>query len=243
MNILKGLDAFEELEIKALLDRQRELHLPIVPVSYWRLLVTLDGKEHTLYEARSKSWVRNMYNLISMQMMGLMCGALGTSFGTGTMVMRNTAGTLYSAAATTAGIRVSASGQHAWGAAASAAVGIVIGTNDAAESFDHHAMQTICSEGTGANQLNYLAMSAPSASYDAESKKLTQVISRNIVNNSPAAINISEIGMYYGLQVGNATTATITQFLVARDLVDPVVVLPVSGNLTAEYTVEITYPV
>lgn len=242
MEKLRQLDPHEEKLVSELLERQRQLHLPAVPVCYWSLLVSKDGVDLYSYEARSKSWVRNMYNFITMQTMGLTFGGIGLGYGPGTMVLRDNVGALHESTANAASHRMSGTTLHFRGGDASAAEGIVVGTSELAESFEHHILGALCPQGTATGQLSYFSMTALTAVYDAPTRRFTQTLIRNIINNSPAAITLREIGLRAAFYAGGATSTFLARCLVARDLLDPTLIMPVGANLTARYTLEITYP-
>lgn len=242
MKILRQPDEKEEKEIREITEKLNKLHLPAAPVCYWQITVSKDGKTLSSYEARSKSWVRNMYNFLAMQTMGLMFGTLGTTYGAGTMPMRDITGATHTGTTVTASTRARGAGIHSQALSGVTANGIVVGTSGIAESFEHHLLGALCAEGTGLNQLNYMTQAAPTAIYDPETRLLRQTLSRVMVNNSAAAITIAEIALRLALYTAGATSGTLAQFMVARDLLVPASVLPIDGTLTANYIVDITYP-
>ena len=79
---------------------------------------------------------------------------------------------------------------------ADASHGLVFGRGDTAVSAVDISLETICAEGTGANQLNYQTQTA-NQGCEVSSLTTSFILQRIAVNNSGAQINIWEIGLYF----------------------------------------------
>lgn len=122
----------------------------------------------------------------------------------------------------------------------STAGGIIVGIGTAAESFDDYALNNMCNEGTGANQLNYSSDGGWSApTYSAASKIWSSSRSRQINNNSAGTIAVTEVAIrsyWAGFWGGHSGVMFERTKLSAA-----VNVLP-GGLLTVTYGVTYTFP-
>ena len=243
MRVLRRIDQAEEQRIREMRDEQRRLHLVPTPVAHIGLTVyDKNGVPTAHYEDRSKSWTRNFYNWVVCQQMTADTNCLGTTFGGGKLSLRSYLGTVRQAASpayhssSTGG--TSHNGYRANGGQVDR--GIVVGLSDAAESFDSFALGTLCTEGTGANQLNYLATDAIVPVWDNTEKTMTLSLKRGIVNNGAAQVDIKEIGLIAWIITPVASVAE--SFLVARDVLSSTIELAVESMLKVTYTIQIAYP-
>lgn len=221
-------------------ERQR-LHLPAVPIMFYKIDIYSPQGEHTLeYKFRSKSWNRNFYNYTACLQMGLASNTGGTTFEAGKMPMKDTGNitkqtsfifiprdSTYNAGDPTA----------FYGGAGIDTQGIVVGTGNIAESFEHYALNAKCANGNGAGQLSYTSESVGAMTYDAPTKKLTTTLIRIFNNNSGASIIITEVGWYIKLFV-----SAYNFFMLSRDLLASSVEVLNAGQLTVTQTIELTYP-
>lgn len=237
----------QEMEMEEQInDMCKKLHIMPPPVLRLKLEVFQDGKPLSVYEDRARSWVRNYYNFMTMQTMGLAPGVLGTTFGGGYLTMKNTSGLTSFAEGTTTTVSArnpinSATDIHYRASAGIATRGIVIGTGTTAESFEHHALAALITNGTSAGQMSYGAMDAPTTTYGAG--KFTQTIIRYINNNSGGSITVNEAGLYCTVYIGSPTASSVDTHMLARDLLSPGVAVPDTAQLKVTYTIEsATYP-
>lgn len=240
------IEAAEEAEIDRLCHK---LHIMPPPKLRLKLEVFSRGGELLkLYEDRARSWVRNAYNFMTMQTMGAMFGTLGTSYGAGFFVMKQTNNSNITNSFLTASSRGSGGTPpaliHFFSGSGITAHGIVVGTSTAAETFEGYALDALIAEGTGAGQMSYAAITFENPSYDAGTKKFTQTIIRYINNNSGGSITVNEAGLYCRLFVAANTSSSVGDFLLARDLLVAGVAVANTAQLKVTYTIEsTTYPV
>lgn len=211
------------------------MHVPTSPKTFIELSVTDEnGIEVERYTDRAHSWVRNAYNAL-FSMFGVAVSNSGSnSYGAGGLVVKNTAGTAVEGSATTL-LTLGKSLSNQLGAIGSAAMGVVVGSSDSAESFDSHVLNTLIANGNSAGQMAYQAEASPSVVYDSETKKWTCVRSRVINNNSGSPIVVNEVGIIGLLDI-------VQNVLITRDLLASPVTVPNSGQLTVTYTIEMTFP-
>jgi hypothetical protein len=236
----------KELEMEEQINGMcKTLHIMPPPVLRLKMEVFMGGEKVSHYEDRARSWVRNYYNFMTGQSLGLSSGAFGTTFEAGQLTMRNTAGTIR-ALATSAGVSYTSNstinvGYFTRAAAGITAHGIVIGTGTTAESFEHHALATLIANGTGAGQMSYAAMDAPTVTWGGVTKKFTAEVIRYINNNSGGSITVNEAGLAGNMVAGGFSSEFI---LLARDLVSPGVDVANTAQLKVTYSIEsATYPV
>jgi hypothetical protein len=83
--------------------------------------------------------------------------------------------------------------------------------------------------------LNYLAQTATTLSYDAETNKATAKLSRTFNNETSVSVPVRELALYqYGASSGY-------NFMMSRDVLASPVVVPPSCKLTVTYSVEMTF--
>lgn len=119
-------------------------------------------------------------------------------------------------------------------AAADDTFGIVVGTGSTAVTIADYALDTICAEGTGADELNYHACSVGDPSVAGSDCSFT--VTRSAINSSGSAITIAEIGLQllgYDGEVGY-------YFLAVRDVLAEGVEVPDGGAISVVYTLKVT---
>jgi len=219
------------------------------------LQVTRSGKLLVHRQQRSHSWTRNAYNLIFCQLGS--CNPTDAAFGSGKLSYKITNGTIkYYIGSDTSneyGAWVTyidyydvetreneSAGRGSRAAANDAGHGLVVGSSNAAEDFDHFALQSPIANGLGAGQLSMIAQEAPVLSYDAGTKTLTDTLVRFMNNNSGGEITVGEVGLIVKMQTG--TAYSMSNFLFSRDVLDPVVVIPDAGQIRIQYQISLAYP-
>jgi len=230
---------YEDRQVVKLEKLARELHIPMLQTS-WRFEVIKDGKIIKSHKQRSRSWVRNAYNILLSQFAGINLDSGTGNFGAGYLSLKNYSGTTYDGAAAYAMLNgVSAEGGSSGyrGSAASTAWGIIVGTSDSVESFESTALAALIAEGTGAGAMNYILGEVPTHSYDGPSKTWTVVHARYINNNSPGAITVNEVGM-----VDYDPVNANFRWLVVRDVLGTPVVVPAGGQLKVSFTFTLVFP-
>lgn len=118
--------------------------------------------------------------------------------------------------------------------AANADYGIVVGTGNTAVTISDYALETICAEGTGTNQLNYQACTIADASVSGSECSFT--VTRSAINNSGITITVKEIGLYCLGHDGIAGR----YFLGLRDVLASTVDVPDGGAITVVYTIKVS---
>uniref|UniRef100_A0A6M3Y0Z1 Uncharacterized protein n=1 Tax=viral metagenome TaxID=1070528 RepID=A0A6M3Y0Z1_9ZZZZ len=113
-------------------------------------------------------------------------------------------------------------------------LGVVVGTGSTAVTIADYALAVKCDEGTGANQLNYLACTVSDPTVLAPSCSFT--ILRSALNNSGSTITVAEIGVY---MLGRYGT-TSYYFLAIRDVLTTTQTVPDGGAITVVYTLKVT---
>ena len=241
MVVIRKLDTVEEEEIREMQKRQKELHLIPTPLCYLDIEVEDEhGNVLSKYTDRSKSWTRNFYNWCISQQMTTRVNALGTTYGAGTLAFTNTGGTVRQDANPAYHKVSAATPQYGFrGAAGSNANGIVIGTSNAAESFESYQLTALIAEGTGAGQMSYLAMDEPIPVWDGGGKTMTYTCERGVTNYSGGTINIFETGL-----IARIFFVSLDGYMLcARDVLSEAVPVPNNSKITVTYSIVITYPV
>ena len=190
-----------------------------------QLVSTLHGKVIQRYNEPSHTFVRNWFNILFSVMLSFL--STGTTFGAGFLSSKNTSGTVQNTGFLNAQSLIASTAQ--------VDRGLVVGTGTTAESFEAVNLATQCAEGTGANQLNHLAMPATTVAYTSGTKVWAATIKRVMNNNSAAPIVITETGII-SFKTG------INPFLVIRDLLVTPVTVAIGGQLTVTYIFSLTFP-
>ena len=235
-----------EREYQRLAALGRELKVPIFE-QFLELKVILPGDKQPVHwhKQRSHSYTRNAYNLLACDIMAIR----GTGgYSAGQMSIRTTAGTVVSSVYCPIIGRCCSYGPRSdnpeagsntlLGSVGNANYGILVGTGSTAESFEGYALASPCAEGTGANQLNYMAMGAPQKSWDGPTLTLTIILSRYMNNNSAGTITIGEIALVTQAAHNNAYCNTV----LSRDVLGSPVAVPASGQILSTYTLAMVYP-
>lgn len=233
---------------KMLLDRIqndcKEIHLFNPPVCFLSYEVKdKNGIQIDAVTMLSKSWVRNFYNLIATSAMGVRPNQLSGQYGEGSLLAKNTGGSIQSVT----GYILCPAYDTYWlghkesylGEANDINRGIVIGSSDAAEDFDHHRLSSIIESGTSAGQISYQRQDEPTILYDAAQKKYIVTHKRIFNNNGSAPVEIKEIGWYRHYIGGSGSKSII---MLSRDVLQTAVSVPASGQFTAIYTLEMVFP-
>jgi hypothetical protein len=241
----------EPLELEAkyreLASLGRNLGIPI-PECHLEIKVTLPGVRKPVHwhKQRSHSWTRNAYNSMATFMMGIQStggyDAGHTSSKTTTGAVGNKSymffpgrTSQYDSDYSNDVFSNNIGYMQAVGVITS---GIVVGIGAGVESFNDYAMSSICAEGTGANQLHYVAEAVPVQAYDPGTKTYTTTWSRYMNNNSPGDVTITEVGLIASCLLGDTTS----NCLFARDVLSPAVVVPASGQILASYAIALVFP-
>ena len=120
-------------------------------------------------------------------------------------------------------------------AAADATNGVVVGTGTTAVSISDTALGTIIANGSGAGQLNYLAVTFGAPSVSGSSCSFT--VQRIANNGSGASITVTEIGIY--CKAANLG-GTVIYLLTIRDVLASSLAVPNGGAITVTYTIKVT---
>ena len=223
----------EERETMKRIDEDcKRLHIMPPPKAFLTLeVITKEGNIREKLTTLSKSWVRNAYNQLTQQMLGLSSTVHGTGvYGAGGLSFKRTNGDEIIGSFNF--LSVGAVGYA--GIINDSGYGIVIGTGITAESFEDYVLATQCTHGTGASQFTHLAGSVTGI-WTGGTKKWTSTITRNFQNGSAAAITVAEIGIYLYISAN-------TNYLLTRDVLSSTVSVGIGETMKVDYTIESTYP-
>ena len=218
----------EELNILQDIDRNcMAMHLPCPPKTFINMKVHEKGELTLDYDFRSKSWVRNAHNMLLIVFSGFISSGPAT-YGAGSTQCKEVGGSMntlaYSYLPRTYNSTLGNSD-----------CGIVLGSGNAAETFEEYALQTKIVHGTTSGKLSYAAQSSPVVSYDSGTKTWTVTFTRIFNNNSGGTVTIRETAMYYDTKAGWI-------FMLCRDLLSSSVEVADTAQLTVTYTMTYTFP-
>lgn len=227
-------------DIDRMIKECHRLHVPSPPV-HFIMLEVLDPSGEVLekYKSKSNSWVRNAYNVITQQFLPCSSYQGSSTYGAGSQAGKNLAGTTRRTAGLFAAPVTATMAGNAYNNAADSTVGILVGTSNTAESFDHYGLQAIIAHGSSTGQLMYAAMSEPTTTYDSGTKKWTGTAIRTFSNSSGATITVKEVGDARRVAIG-AASGEIALF--SRDVLSTAIDVPSGSTLRVTYTSEMTYP-
>ena len=232
------LDA-EEKKYQALRRLGSELHIPV-----WEAFLELevkdkDGRVIQRHRQRSHSWVRNAYNQLVTQLMGI--NGSDETWGAGYINIMQSSGTVMSGTRVATICNDSADPEGApyayMAAAGSDTSGILVGSGTTAETFEDYNVETLIANGVGAGQLSYVASDPPAKTYTAGTKVYQVQHVRYFNNNSGASINVNEVALLCSGEFGGSR-----MWANSRDVLGSSVAVPDTGQLKVTYTIEITYP-
>ncbi|MBA7523825.1 hypothetical protein ES705_15959 [subsurface metagenome] len=218
----------------------QELHIPM-PEHFFEFEVRdKSGKVIQTLKQRSHSWVRNAYNLLLSTMASKDIDDAGV-FGAGLLSIKLTTGAIIGGAFGTnvAGQSTFETVSFGYGGGAGAATqGILVGSDDTAESFEDYVLLGPIAEGAGAGQLNHVAMDAPTKSYDEPTKTWTITRIRYFNNNSAGVVNVNEVCQVTRGYIDGGYEL----YIVSRDKLGATVIVPATGQLKVTYVINLTYP-
>ena len=220
----------------------KKLGIPVI-MTYLKLETdTQDGLREVQFTGRSHTWNRNFWNNLFALTAGAPAGA--ATFGAGYLAYANIAGG--NRAVDFATGRAMTRPQYLMPflnkTANSSTFGIVVGTGNTAESFEHYALASQVLTGTANGQLSYVAQSDTVCSYDSGNKIWTATASRIFNNNSGANLSVAETGMYISRQMSNSGSPALDNIMVERTKLPAPVSVTVGGALTVTYTFTLTFP-
>ena len=230
------LEQKEERRYRRLRKMGQELHVPI-PEAFWELEVRdRNGRVIQKHRQRSHSWVRNAYHLMFQQLAHVPYDSAKS------LNYLDTGGVSKTNATYIITIGQAWSSVHGyWAAAGIDTYGIVVGSNDAAESFEHYSLQTQIMNGSGAGQLAYIAGETPVISTVDTTKKAELV--RFFNNNSGGSIDVKEVGLYAHMSSSSGGSVNFLAYIMtSRDKLTSTVTVPDTGQLKVTYTIQLTYP-
>lgn len=215
----------------------RILHLPAPPVMSYAINVDDGGKQDIC--SKSESWVRNALNCFETTSLFGDVKESGTVFGDGKISFKLVNGTVenlngigqiasivgYSEAAT-------------YWVANQSNNGIVVGSGNAAESFDDYKLSTQIAHGTGAGQLSHGATTRVTRTWDEANRKWVIAIQRSFTNNSGNSIDVAEIGYQSAIYRPSVLAGP---YLYVRDVLPEIISVPATKTLTVTYTAEFAY--
>ena len=211
---------------------------PIMQMPGLMIGITLKRGDKILkrWQEEGHSWTRNAWNWMSACMMDLItCGT--NSFGAGIMTSKNVSGTVYRTANVTGNRNSNAfSGAGFSGPAGNDTTGIIVGTGDAAYSFEDFKLDSQIPHGAGAGNLEYYVVARTQGYSD---KKWTQTFERTFFNNSPVDITIKEVGLAYRAQLFSGST--VATLLLARDVLTTAAQVPAGVSAVIEYALTMDY--
>ncbi len=187
----------------------------------------------------SHSWVRNAYNQLVTQLMGINAND-AEPFEAGKINLKQTSGIVIITprAINIAGVVDPEAVGNAYRAGAGIdTFGIVVGSGVTAETFEDYFLDTQIVNGVAAGQLSYVEADAPVKEYTPATKVYQVKHIRYFNNNSGASIDVKEIGL-----VTTGDAGGIRIWMNARDVLPSTVAVPDTGQLKVTYTLEITYP-
>jgi hypothetical protein len=229
--IVRLIPKHEEEAVAEIIDKCRAAHVPIPPVTRLKFDLYNANGEHVLeQEQMAKSWVRNAYTFL---LRYCPFGVLpGNNYGPGGRLIRcMPVSGLQDGDVLSSNISLTLPA----GGLGSFTQGIILGTSDAAESFEHIGLQSQILSGNSAGQLLH-NLGSTSGSYDIGTRTGTTTFQRIFNNNSGGMITVREIGM-----AGNGGGFT-QSVLVSRDIISPAIEVADLAQLKVTYTTTLTFP-
>lgn len=227
----------------------RKLGIPVPQLFLTVSATNPDGSQGDRYAERARTFNRNFWNLMfggivnsPTSAVAYSAGNLGVKWAGGypgnTVKSMNysypDSATAYSTGAAPFSFFPAAAGNTSRG--------ILVGTGNTAESFEGSTLIAMCAEGTGVNQMNYLAQQATTASYNAGAKVWASSSTRVMNNNSNSTVVIAEAGLMMYDPIPQVGFGESWPMLFERSLLGATVSVLSGGQLTVTYSMQITFP-
>jgi hypothetical protein len=180
-----------------------------------------------IVDRESHSWTKNHYKR-------LFCQGAACSHSYPDLVCVDTAGTNLNASSLKVAIGISQIDGSVLGSATDASYGIVVGTDDTAETWNDYALGAQISHGAGAGQLEYALQNSPGFSGN---KTITH--SRSFTNNSAGTVTIKEVGLIFYTSVNSFSETN--KVLYARDVLGTPVDVDNGEIITVNYIITLGY--
>jgi len=222
-------------------EKGRRLGLVVPKTTWGYVLQDCDGIVIDEREQLSRSWTRNAYNALILQLGGGV--TQNTTFGIGKMSSKDTAGSIVPVG-TNIGLISNVGGDGSpsysnetvygyYGGANIATYGIVVGSSNAAENFSDYKLTTPILSGSASGTLVYQASTITEA-WNGGALEYTSTFKRILNNNSGYSVNIGEVGIYAR---GSYNTA-----MYIRDVISPVIEVIDAAQLDIFYNITLAYP-
>ena len=219
-----------------------QLHIPHIEAHYSLEFFDEQGNLTRVREGRSKSWVRNGYNIA---LVTLTSYPHTGGYSAGNTSWRQTTSTVMTLMPASddncinysTGYRINVradTGQILWG--------IVVGSSNSAENFNGYDLVSKLSHGYGAGLVSYQRQNLYAQSYDSGAKKMTGSHTRYFNNNSDGDITLGEIGLIFTRYYAPSHTAYRYYGMMCRDILDPAETFLDKAQLKVTYSVSLTYP-
>lgn len=225
------------------------LHLPYIE-AHLEVEMTRGGKSLLHQCQRSKSFVRNAYNILFSQ--AAAAEADDTTFGPGLINARDISGAIAKRDTPISWIPhdVSSLGNGFRGNEGISNHGIVLGLGIGAESLeDYYLSGALIANGNGAGQINYNPTEALIKVWSAGTRTLSNSIKRYFNNNSGAQINgwgeiilIGKINFAYSYGQLTGWWNDTYSVVFSRDLLPAPVNIPDKAQIKIIYTISLVYP-
>ena len=227
----------------------RNLHLPYIE-AHLEVEMTREGKRLLSKRQRSKSFVRNAYNILFSQASA--SEADDTAFGAGYINVKTTTGTIGKRDCPVGWIPddVSSLGNGFRGNEGVTTNGIVLGLGNGAESFeDYYLSGALIANGNGSGQINYNPTEALIKAWSAGTSTLSNSIKRYFNNNSGGQINgwgeiilIGKVNFVYYYGSFSGWYYDTYSVIFSRDLLPSPINIPDKAQIKIVYTISLVYP-
>lgn len=185
-------------------------------------------------ERPGHSWTRNFYNLaVASYGIGVITSV--ASFGAGYISLKNQAGTVWNG--NDNGLFVASNMCYNTTYGNDTTQGLRIGTSNAAESFENYKMGAMIDHGDAGGEMRYWGQLL-ARTWSSGDRKYTTVHTRYFTNHSGGSITVQEAGIVAGIYYNNL--ASLSYYLVARDVISPGVVVADGELFRLDYTIEST---
>lgn len=218
---------------------------PVLEMSYGIEIINKYGKITDKEDGRAESFVRNFYNFLAQNMLGIQPSTYSMgAYGDGSLVMNDTGGVdrtsqfayMRNLAAYDIELLNTDIGYGGLRIGNGIAKGIVFDQSDTAYTFEQVVGVTPVANGTGANQLTYGDTFLPYMTYDAGSDLWTCIWERMALNNTvgQTTVDIKSICLY-AIMVTNPG-GTANTFMIARDVLVSTITVPYNNQIKGRWT-------
>lgn len=203
----------------------------VEPIVRFRIVDGKTGKEKLFRERHSHSFVRNKYVRVTA---AVPFQKEGTLYADGHLRLWETDNVVYPLDSVGQSSTPESLGNGFYADVSEDDLGVVVGRDATAESFDDYELGNLITDGSGPNQFEYL-VTIKAEAWNGGSSYYSSTWTRGYDNSSGAGVTVYEVGIIYHFNA-------LSKFLISRDIDAGGVLVPNGDRLFVEYEIRTSFP-